>query len=165
MQKKVGLFVMSATKEGDYHTIIAGPSKEGKSLMSDNSDLTMHLATKAFEMIGSDDFTVSAELSADNVAGLIAFGKLQSILLMAYKEGQANSRVALNGYELKDALAFIAPDDDADQLETEVAIALLDADKAPKDDDGKSMGVGHYAWLADYPEEGCIRLTDEPSGA
>ena len=82
------LFVSQA--EGDNaHTLIVGVSGKGKSLMMpDNNEITMGLATKAFEMIGRNEFTVSAELSVDNTESLRNFGVFQSILLMAYREGQ-----------------------------------------------------------------------------
>lgn len=62
-------------------------SRKGKSLMPDNSELTIDLATRAFEMLGRDEFSVSAELSVDSPESLRNFGLLQSILLMAYKQG------------------------------------------------------------------------------
>lgn len=70
--------------------------------------------------------------------------------------------MTLNGYQLKDALGFIAPDDTAEQLEMDVSIAILPSDKAPLDDDNKRMPAGVYAWITDYPEEGCIPLLEEP---
>lgn len=60
---------------------------KGESLMPDNSELTMSLATRAFEMIGRNKFSVSAILSADSTESLCNFGLLQSILLMAYMQG------------------------------------------------------------------------------
>lgn len=65
----------------------------------DNSELTMGLASKAFEMVGHDKFSVSASLSADNAESLRNFGLFQSILLMAYNQGliQAKQAVAKCG--------------------------------------------------------------------
>ncbi|WCM21430.1 hypothetical protein NDK50_08260 [Paraburkholderia bryophila] len=56
--------------------------------------------------------------------------------------------LTLTGAQLAEALDFIAPDRDSDQLEHEVTI---------------QHGVGHsgkglYCWVADYPEEGTIFL-------
>lgn len=79
--------------EGDVtHTFVMGTTTQGKSIMPDNSELTMHLAIKAFEMIGHDDFSVSANLSADDAESLRNFGILESILLMAYQEGKKDMR-------------------------------------------------------------------------
>ena len=63
-----------------------------------------------------------------------------------------NSSVILNGYQLKAALEFSAPDLAADELETEVSIQWGDA--------GHS-GAGYYACITDYPEEGSILLSDK----
>lgn len=41
------------------------------------------MATKAFKIIGRDDFTVGANLSADQPESLRNYGLLESILLMA----------------------------------------------------------------------------------
>lgn len=60
--------------------------------MPDNSELTMNLAIRAFEMLGRDEFSVSAELSADAPESLRNFGLLQSILLMAYKQGAMDAQ-------------------------------------------------------------------------
>lgn len=57
--------------------------------------------------------------------------------------------VTLNGYQLKAALALIAPDSDPDQLESEVSIQWGDA--------GHSGG-GYYACMSEYPEEGSVLL-------
>lgn len=79
--------------EGDAsHTLVVGVSGKGKSLLPDNSELTMDLAAKAFEMLGRGEFSVSASLSADNAESLRNFGLFQSILLMAYQEGQKAAR-------------------------------------------------------------------------
>ncbi|EPS1221645.1 hypothetical protein ACVBR5_000871 [Burkholderia cenocepacia] len=64
--------------------------------------------------------------------------------------GQTVSRnsITLSGAQLLEALDFIAPDRDADQLESEVTI---------------ERGTGHsgdgmYCWSTEYPEEGAILL-------
>jgi hypothetical protein len=69
-------------------------------------------------------------------------------------ETTANRSVTLNGYQLRNALEFCAPDNDADQLESEVSIQWGDA--------GHS-GAGYYACCAEYPEEGSILLDDKPA--
>ncbi len=70
--------------------------------------------------------------------------------------------VYLNGYQLREALAFIAPDADSDpeQLESEVVIQHLPARVSTE---GEPMEAGYYAWLSDHPEEGCIPLSEKPS--
>lgn len=81
------------------------------------------------------------------------------------EEAKDYPTMTLNGYQLRDALEFIAPDGDADQMEMEVTIANLPADKSPLDDDNQRMAAGMYAWITDYPEEGCIPLLEEPPQA
>lgn len=71
----------------DGSTIFPPSSKE-KSIMPDHNELTMGLASKAFQMIDADAFSVNANLSADNKDSLRNFGMFESILLMAYNEGQ-----------------------------------------------------------------------------
>lgn len=70
--------------------------------------------------------------------------------------------VTLNGYQLKEALEFLAPDGDADQLESSLRIEW-----GPKriSTDGDEMEAGMYAWLDEYPEEGCIQLDEKPAAA
>ena len=63
--------------------------------------------------------------------------------------------VVLNGYQLKEALEFLAPDDTDEQLEEEVCIALRDKGQ---DIDGHEAPRGIYCWLDEYPEEGSILL-------
>lgn len=97
------------------HTLVFAPSAKGKSMMPDNSELTMELATKAFQMIGRDNFAVSANLSVDNLDSLRNFGLLESILLMAFNEGLAKA---------KDAVAKLAG---SQWVSTEAANQCLDA--------------------------------------
>lgn len=66
-------------------------------LMPDNSELTMQLAEKAFALLGRGHFEVSASLSVDNAESLKSFGEFQSLLLMAYREGQASTTRAAAG--------------------------------------------------------------------
>jgi hypothetical protein len=66
--------------------------------------------------------------------------------------------ITISGYALKAALEFVAPDMDADQLETEVSIQYGDASVG-------HSGAGYYCCLSEYPEEGSILLPEdvEPS--
>ena len=58
----------------------------------------------------------------------------------------AEPGLTLNGYQLKSALEFLAPDGTREQLESDVGIFY-----------GKGhSGEGYYAALADCPEEGSI---------
>jgi hypothetical protein len=66
--------------------------------------------------------------------------------------------LVLSGYQLREALDFLAPDGDADQLEQEVCIALRDEGK---DVDGEMRPRGMYCWLEEYPDEGSIILAGE----
>lgn len=61
--------------------------------------------------------------------------------------------VTLNGYQLKEALEFIAPDGEAEQLEADVTIEW--------GDDGHA-GKGYYASITEYPDEGSILLDGKP---
>lgn len=60
-----------------------------QAVMPDHSELTVELARMAFELIGSDTFSVGAALSVERPESLRNFGLLESILLMAYNEGKA----------------------------------------------------------------------------
>lgn len=59
--------------------------------------------------------------------------------------------ITLNGYQLKAALEFVAPDGDADQLETDIVIQ--------HGREGHS-GPGYYCFLLEYPDEGAVLLPD-----
>ena len=61
--------------------------------------------------------------------------------------------ISLNGYQLKEALEFIAPNGEAEQLEQEVTLMV---------GDGHS-GKGLYCACAEYPEEGAIILDEAPA--
>jgi hypothetical protein len=63
----------------------------------------------------------------------------------------SRNRVTLNGYQLKAALEFVAPDGDADQLESEVSIQWGDANTG-------HSGAGYYCCMTEYPEEGSVLL-------
>jgi hypothetical protein len=67
------------------------------------------------------------------------------------QEGSGHRGVTLNGRQLREAMEFIDSDDECD-----VGIAWL-PDRTSSE--GEAMPAGYYAWMADYPEEGCIPLT------
>lgn len=60
-------------------------------------------------------------------------------------------QMTLTGQQVKDLLEFVAPDDDEDQLRTQVTIGFLSG----------HSGHGLYAWLTEEPGEGAIALFDE----
>ena len=64
--------------------------------------------------------------------------------------------LALNGHQLWDALEFLAPDRTPEQLDLTVCIRPGPG----REVDGVAEAPGHYCWLADYPEDGSIRLDD-----
>lgn len=68
------------------------------------------------------------------------------------------SSLLINGYQLRDALEFIAPDGTAEQLESEARIEW-------RQQDADFLEAGLYAWCAEYPEEGCVLLDEEPATA
>lgn len=68
------------------------------------------------------------------------------------------SSLLINGYQLRAALEFIAPDGTAKQLESEARIEW-------RQQDADFLEAGLYAWCAEYPEEGCVLLDEEPATA
>ncbi|OES58713.1 hypothetical protein [Pseudomonas aeruginosa] len=68
------------------------------------------------------------------------------------------SSLLINGYQLRAALEFIAPDGTAKQLESEALIEW-------RQQDADFLEAGLYAWCAEYPEEGCVLLDEEPTTA
>lgn len=68
------------------------------------------------------------------------------------------SSLLINGYQLRAALEFIAPDGTAKQLESEARIEW-------HQQDADFLEAGLYAWCAEYPEEGCVLLDEEPATA
>lgn len=66
--------------------------------------------------------------------------------------------LVINGYQLRDALSLIAPDGTPQQMETTVCIQ-------PGPTRVTSQGVepaGLFCWLEEYPEEGSVRLDENP---
>lgn len=61
-----------------------------KTLMPDHSELTVGLSCAAFQLLGGGEFTVSATLSAENPDSIRNYGRFESVLLMAYRRGQAD---------------------------------------------------------------------------
>lgn len=66
--------------------------------------------------------------------------------------------IIINGYQLRDALGLIAPEGTPQQMETTVCIQ-------PGPRRITSQGVepaGLFCWLEEYPEEGSVRLDENP---
>ncbi len=97
-----------------------------------------------------------------------ALVSLQDLLRDAYQAGQARAALAqpspvrssllINGYQLRAALDFIAPDGTAGQLESEACIEW-------RQQDADFLEAGLYAFCAEYPEEGGVLLDEEPTTA
>ncbi len=68
------------------------------------------------------------------------------------------SSLLINGYQLRAALDFIAPDGTAEQLEREACIEW-------RQQDADFLEAGLYAFCAEYPEEGGVLLDEEPTTA
>lgn len=68
------------------------------------------------------------------------------------------SSLLINGYQLRAALDFIAPDGTAEQLESEACIEW-------RQQDADFLEAGLYAFCAEYPEEGGVLLDEEPATA
>lgn len=68
------------------------------------------------------------------------------------------SSLLINGYQLRAALDFIAPDGTAEQLESEACIEW-------RQQDADFLEAGLYAFCAEYPEEGGVLLDEEPTNS
>ncbi|MBA5058319.1 hypothetical protein H2N66_31090 [Pseudomonas aeruginosa] len=68
------------------------------------------------------------------------------------------SSLLINGYQLRAALYFIAPDGTAEQLESEACIEW-------RQQDADFLEAGLYAFCAEYPEEGGVLLDEEPTNS
>ncbi|MEV1855514.1 hypothetical protein ABZR08_10775 [Pseudomonas aeruginosa] len=68
------------------------------------------------------------------------------------------SSLLINGYQLRAALDFIAPDGTTEQLESEACIEW-------RQQDADFLEAGLYAFCAEYPEEGGVLLDEEPTTA
>ena len=63
--------------------------------------------------------------------------------------------LTLTGHQLLQALEFVSPQRDADQLDSEVSITWREAGV---DTEGEAFEAGLCCWLTEYPEEGCMPL-------
>ncbi|HEJ4855670.1 TPA: hypothetical protein SL612_005969 [Pseudomonas aeruginosa] len=97
-----------------------------------------------------------------------ALVSLQDLLRDAYQAGQARAALAqpspvrssllINGYQLRAALDFIAPDGTAEQLKSEACIEW-------RQQDADFLEAGLYAFCAEYPGEGGVLLDEEPTNS
>lgn len=69
--------------------------------------------------------------------------------------GYAPPSFTVNGFQARMLLKFIDGDD-----ECQVELADLPARKS---NEGEDMEAGLYIWLTEYPEEGCLLLTEAPT--
>jgi hypothetical protein len=98
--------------------------------------------------------------SLDEEYGLPQYGKkakagMRSIVAQWAAGQRHQAIVTLNGYQLQAALDFIAPDGEAEQLESDVSIQYAEAENG-------HSGAGYYCCITEYPEEGSILLPTEP---
>lgn len=70
---------------------------------------------------------------------------------------QAGPILTITGYQLREALEFLAPDGEAEQLEQSVCIQH----GPERTHEEGTDPAGLYCWLDDYPEEGSIPLTGD----
>lgn len=94
-----------------------------------------------------------AERCADNLRALLAATSTTPV----DEVKKEHPRFYVNGFQLRDALEFIAPDGTDEQLETE---AVIQWGPQRVHDEGTDP-EGYYCWFADYPEEGSIPLDSE----
>ncbi|WP_198346236.1 hypothetical protein [Pseudomonas aeruginosa] len=97
-----------------------------------------------------------------------ALVSLHELLRDAYQAGQDRAALAqpspvrssllINGYQLRAALDFIAPDGTAEQLKSEACIEW-------RQQDADFLEAGLYAFCAEYPEEGGVLLDEEPTNS
>lgn len=109
---------------------------------------------------------VLVSLAEAHVAGIDAPNQavrimevLDGVLAEAAPARFGDNALTLNGYQLRDALKFLAPDGEAEQLEQSVCIQHGPA----RDSVDGHEPAGLLCWLEEYPEEGSIRLDDEPT--
>ena len=73
----------------------------------------------------------------------------------------ATTALAINGWQLRDALSLIAPDESPEQLDCTICIQPGPARRT-------RQGIepaGLFCWLQDYPHEGSVRLDEMPRPA
>jgi len=77
---------------------------------------------------------------------------------MLAADAQKEPIFTISGYQLREALEFLAPDGIDEQLEQEVCIQH----GPERTHDEGTDPAGLYCWLEEYPEEGAIALTGKP---
>lgn len=123
--------------------------------LSPTPTLTDYVLAAARELIRSVEHTHDTKEPPHRYA--VPYGAVNTLraAVSAYEADPPLSgpRATLSGQMLKEALELVAPDGDADQLESEVFIQWGDGHSGP----------GYYCSLAEYPDEGAILLGPEPS--
>lgn len=118
---------------------------------SRNILLAKHLAA----MNSLSDF-VSKPCPETEQAMRQAEGEFRADLLEAFAQREKPA-LTINGYQLRGALEFLAPDGTGEQLEQEVCIQH----GPERTHDEGTDPVGLYCWLSEYPDEGSIPLLGE----
>ncbi|MEQ0961574.1 hypothetical protein [Pseudomonas aeruginosa] len=106
-----------------------------------------------------DDVHSSAESLLAMIKGQAPTQAAQGLAGAALAQpSPVRSSLLINGYQLRAALDFIAPDGTAEQLESEACIEW-------RQQDADFLEAGLYAFCAEYPEEGGVLLDEEPTTA
>ncbi|WP_436590157.1 hypothetical protein [Pseudomonas aeruginosa] len=106
-----------------------------------------------------DDVHSSAESLLAMIKGQAPTQAAQGLAGAALAQpSPVHSSLLINGYQLRAALDFIAPDGTAEQLESEACIEW-------RQQDADFLEAGLYAFCAEYPEEGGVLLDEEPTNS
>ena len=104
------------------------------------------------------------EVDEEGAAGLAEYDDVLSTIKDALagvpRVPPAGHVLTITGWQLGEAIGFVAPDGEDEQMEQAVCIAHSDT---VRDDDGKLYQPGLFVWLEEYPDEGCIPLTGKPT--
>ncbi len=119
---------------------------------------TNYLAAKGLAGTPLRDAPASVEQAGvDERAAFEAWEAWQARAALA-QPSPVRSSLLINGYQLRAALDFIAPDGTAEQLKSEACIEW-------RQQDADFLEAGLYAFCAEYPEEGGVLLDEEPTTA
>ncbi|HDZ3372132.1 TPA: hypothetical protein RSV04_000451 [Pseudomonas aeruginosa] len=113
----------------------------------------LDLCTKDGEFIG-----VSLNDMKDVFDWMVTHARIAPDQAALAQPSPVRSSLLINGYQLRAALDFIAPDGTAEQLESEACIEW-------RQQDADFLEAGLYAFCAEYPEEGGVLLDEEPTTA
>ncbi|MGK8780541.1 hypothetical protein ACRS7U_01610 [Pseudomonas aeruginosa] len=113
----------------------------------------LDLCTKDGEFIG-----VSLNDMKDVFDWMVTHARIAPDQAALAQPSPVRSSLLINGYQLRAALDFIAPDGTAEQLKSEACIEW-------RQQDADFLEAGLYAFCAEYPEEGGVLLDEEPTTA